>query len=1209
MINSCAAIVIAAKHGELIKVKDASGIAYTVGTLRCKFEFRTTDWNYTTRTAVFCKGNISTNQKVVDTAIGVILDGVDECAVPPEVLLPDEKYFSVGVWGVTNDGLRIVSEWLVFRIKDGCYVNSAESFLPTPSVYEQLLISLNLKAPIDHKHEEYVTEEELNDKHYTTETFIEDTLKEYVQKVDGKGLSTNDYTNEEKEELAKLSSGVAVADAIEKLKAEYIDPRTQLTYDELNESLNIGTENFGGSAPTQIGTVSRIDNIKNPFVFLMTPYRAFEDGEVIFIGDGLIRAEISDMVGDQIVVFGMDGSSISVGDVIYQVNAETYTSTINGTGVKDKGARKLIDTLQEKNNDARELILGCQNSIVNHNGRITELEKNAVDVTYEHNENYQLIDTIQRIDNVANPFVFVIRKDSGVKGGDKLYLTNLHREITVDAVLSSGLDNIQVVTYSVDGSVYATGVEVYANYATSYVTHINNIPIKNSGSTESTPVDSGVGKDSIQQKADGVSNGFDFTNKNPNATELDSTMTGIIPYGATGDYASSFGGKSAAQGKRSMSTGTTTIAKGKYSFTAGENTVALGDSSLAEGMQTTSVGYASHAQNALTVAKGAASHAQNYMTQALGDYSTAGGIETTAEGIASAAFGRNTNAKEDSQFVVGRYNSDDESAIFIVGNGNDFYTLNAFEVYNDGRASVSQAPKEEKDVVRLTELDVVNNTLGSRINSLGLSEGYGNTVIQKSASMPTYAESSAAFNQGKVRNALTFAAGVSAEASGYGAAAFGVNSIASGDYSFVAGESTRATRHAQFSVGIYNTQDDDALFIVGNGNASGRSNAFVVKTNGDANVKGTMRVAGDLVVAGTTKTQDTETVLVKNNVVVANSDGLDLVELGGFALKTDKTNAYGIMYDPNGNGVKIGLGAFDANGKFTYSEGQAQFLATRADTIIDGHTVVWDDNAKQLVDSGVDHSEYVKFTDYMSQDKAGVAKLNPNNSGMRVVDGVLKLYPSSPAALSLRPQTGVNYNETAPITAGNLNFAVIAALTDDKRILMTDEEKAIACETIGAVGFNDIAGNQQAGLVAPSATYGTGVTSSGVLTCQKLTLEEYKKKTDACFISKATLENVLAEKAGTKLYKHFILVGGNLFGIEVINASPTPFTVDSFKNILVGNINARLTNHRSEEDEPDYQGAITRIVHDMDNEYIVWYGNEQTTMDLSNGVTDTVTAL
>lgn len=247
MINSCAAIIIAAKHGELIKVKDASGIAYTVGTLRCKFDFRTTDWNYTTRTAVFCKGNVSTNPKIVDTAIGVVLDGVDECAVPPEVLLPDEKYFSVGVWGVTNDGLRIVSEWIVFRIKDGCYVNTTESFMPTPSVYEQIMMSISSKAPIEHKHEEYITEEMLANKEYATETFIEDILKDYIKeaefpsalsdlkddemhrtvtdaekqtwnskvdKINGKGLSTNDYTDEDKEKVNKLSDKIISKDDV-----------------------------------------------------------------------------------------------------------------------------------------------------------------------------------------------------------------------------------------------------------------------------------------------------------------------------------------------------------------------------------------------------------------------------------------------------------------------------------------------------------------------------------------------------------------------------------------------------------------------------------------------------------------------------------------------------------------------------------------------------------------------------------------------------------------------------------------------------------------------------------------------------------------------------------------------------------------------------------------------------------------------------------
>lgn len=212
MIESCADIVIAAKHGEITKVKDASGIAHTVGTLRCKFDFRTTDWDYTTRTAVFCKGNVSTHPKVVDTAIGVALDGVDECAVPPEVLLPDEKYFSVGVWGVTNEGLRIVSGWLVYRIKDGCYVESTTSFLPTPSVYEQIMIAINSRAPIDHKHNEYLTEENLAGKKYATETFVEEYMSE---------VALGDYAL--KEELpTKTSDLTNDSGFIKEIPSEYV---------------------------------------------------------------------------------------------------------------------------------------------------------------------------------------------------------------------------------------------------------------------------------------------------------------------------------------------------------------------------------------------------------------------------------------------------------------------------------------------------------------------------------------------------------------------------------------------------------------------------------------------------------------------------------------------------------------------------------------------------------------------------------------------------------------------------------------------------------------------------------------------------------------------------------------------------------------------------------------------------------------------------
>jgi hypothetical protein len=163
MPETCAAIVIAAKHGELIKVRDYSGITDTVGALRCKFEFRTSDWDNATMTAVFCKGNMATNPEIVDDAIGVLLDSIDECAVPAEVLTRDAKYFSVGVWGVTTAGFRIVSKWLVFRIEDGCYVDATDPIEPTPTLFEQIMATLASKAPIEHEHNDiYYTKTEIN---------------------------------------------------------------------------------------------------------------------------------------------------------------------------------------------------------------------------------------------------------------------------------------------------------------------------------------------------------------------------------------------------------------------------------------------------------------------------------------------------------------------------------------------------------------------------------------------------------------------------------------------------------------------------------------------------------------------------------------------------------------------------------------------------------------------------------------------------------------------------------------------------------------------------------------------------------------------------------------------------------------------------------------------------------------------------------------
>ena len=748
MIKSCAAIVIAAKHGELIKVKDASGIAYTVGTLRCKFDFRTTDWDYTTRTAVFCKGNVLTNPKVAETAIGVLLDGVDECAVPPEVLLPDERYFSVGVWGVTGGGLRIVSEWLVFRIKDGCYVDSAESFLPTPSTYEQIMIAIGSKAPIDHKHEEYITEEELSDKGYVTETYIEDILKEYSKNENG------------------TAGGV------------------QSDWDQTDET--------------------KLDYIKNK-------------------------------------------------PVVDQSYTEDSINAQSGIAVAEA-----IGTLRED---------------------------------------------------------------------------------------------------------LATNIEV------------------------------GIGVGSIQQVADNVENGIDFTGENPKAEELDDTLSAVQPYGAVGNYSHAEGGKCSAQGKRSHAEGTTTIAKGDYSHAEGNNSVALGANSHAEGKLATSYGENSHAEGYNTISKGNMSHSEGDNTEALelashseGSYTKAIGYGSHAEGVETKAVGEQSHAEGYNTTAGGKY----------------------------------------------------SHAEGANTNASGDS---------------------------------SHAQGLSTIASGNASFASGVSSQADAGCSNALGLGLYTNAFCATAVGKYNKDNSDALLQVGNGDNDGkRSNAFEVLNDGRAKVysepkdlndvvrlhennkkfdkdggiiSGHVAIQGNLSISGTTMIKDTETLQVKDNIVVTNSDGIELIEESGFAIKTDTTNAYGIMYDPVGDGVKIGLGGFDEDGKFTYTEGQAQFLATRADHITDGNIPKWDNEKKQFIDSGVGSDEVVKFTDYATASKAGVGMVS-QSQGIYMNSGYFCIQPAT--------NTDID-NATSirmPITTSNYKHAVKKGITTNTEE-WTDEDKAKACETIGAV--------------------------------------------------------------------------------------------------------------------------------------------------------------
>lgn len=213
-------------------------------------------------------------------------------------------------------------------------------------------------------------------------------------------------------------------------------------------------------------------------------------------------------------------------------------------------------------------------------------------------------------------------------------------------------------------------------------------------------IQNGTGTGALKQVTDPNYSSLEIKTKNPNAAALDSTLTDSEPIGATGDYASAFGGNTSAQGKRSCASGTSTLAKGAYSHAEGDGSVALGDGSHVEGCKTT--------------ASGASSHAGGQNSIAEGNYSFAHGNGVHTKGVAQSAFGvgidTGTSTAEGGMFT-GKYNAPTDDAIFQIGNGTgDTARSNAVsvDIFGNaavaGRLSVVGAPVNDNDVVRKVDL-------------------------------------------------------------------------------------------------------------------------------------------------------------------------------------------------------------------------------------------------------------------------------------------------------------------------------------------------------------------------------------------------------------------------------------------------------------------------------------------------------------------------
>lgn len=147
--------ILAITHSTLTKVRDLPLVDGMLNSAKIAFQFRTSDWDNTTKTAVFVPGDarISINQ-----VFHIILDENNECIIPHEVL--NGNSFSVGVFGI-NKEYTISSNWMYYKYSKGPYSNGVTPSDPTPTIYEQILDKLDeMSIASDNK---YYTKVEVNE--------------------------------------------------------------------------------------------------------------------------------------------------------------------------------------------------------------------------------------------------------------------------------------------------------------------------------------------------------------------------------------------------------------------------------------------------------------------------------------------------------------------------------------------------------------------------------------------------------------------------------------------------------------------------------------------------------------------------------------------------------------------------------------------------------------------------------------------------------------------------------------------------------------------------------------------------------------------------------------------------------------------------------------------------------------------------------------
>lgn len=295
-------------------------------------------------------------------------------------------------------------------------------------------------------------------------------------------------------------------------------------------------------------------------------------------------------------------------------------------------------------------------------------------------------------------------------------------------------------------------------------------------------------------------------------------------YNSAYGFASSASGlKTSARGHYSTTEGVSTIASGEGSHAQGGNTEASGKYSSAEGIGTKAQGENSHAEGASTIASGYNAHTQGEATQATevnafatgqraiasGKNSVAEGEDTAASGTNSHASGQSTLASGTNSFASGNTSKATGIASFATGTDTTANGQNSFAGGNGTQA---------------------NNTNAVALGSGTIASGVNSTALGLNT---------------KAEGQNSFANGNGSQAKGINAFANGSNTFARRDHQTALGlyvDSGANSAVGGLFIGHNNNPKENALFQIGNGGSSGRSNAMTVFDDGTSEFENTISI-------------------------------------------------------------------------------------------------------------------------------------------------------------------------------------------------------------------------------------------------------------------------------------------------------------------------------------------------------------------------------